>query len=1058
VTKRYLVASSQEGEVPPPLRAMWELVELIDRKVIGEDEACQRVRDQPWQLSEPDTEVVASAAVSLVVNQNAPDAAYWLALLLLEAAQARWGARMRTPWWLAADIFVEVTRLVLVDTPNGRWLRRACGIADEQIRQLREAGELDELAETMYVAGILRIHPQLGGAVNGNPHDAYHRWRAREQQRQMVDSSHGMDDAAAQMPDVIQAACESLIYLHGAAGLSSGHIRGRCLIGVLEAFTLLQWFSGHSPALQQLARTYANEAMTLLDPSEDPGQHITLLAALFSLGEVTQFTDLMSIIPVPLEELDRRYGRMRAQAIVSHAMTLLRNTGQINLERELTALAEETFPDEISGELRSQIWMGQLHRLPRSKIECPSEHIRLPDFVAELRRRAQAERWRDDDLADTLTHLAAHAEHQEDLPAACDLLEEAMAAAPRSGDIALGRQLLLANLTYEDAHNRMRREEYLDAEDCFFKAALIYAELDRLEAADDCLLFMTACAADAGFEGACLAAVGLATVAPWLRASLDETRSVLLHSKCQTVATLLAQDKTSPSAMLTLHQAAKGLDFGIAQAIPGPRSLWPDSKNLLTRVMAAETDLDRIAAAGSVDETFISRELLMLCYAGMAEQGMGQSLDLANLQRAYDREVSSWLLNAGVSGDAGQLRHRYFEKYLDIEKLQRLLPAETVLVSPFLGYNIPRGEDGRLQSSPVIGPWVEDTENGTTAVHVLAVASDWVETRFVSIENCPVGVMRLKGDKHSVSVHPIAPEIAGLLSDITADPLHRVVSREAEEELNSIFPSIFGGLIDRLNIWRAQGKHHLCIWPHGPLHYLPFHLLRVDGRLIADDWTVTILPSLHLLNRDPTSHIGHGLVAAASAGGGATVGFDREDSLESHATEVAQIAGGTAITGTSATPTTVTSAMAHARYLHLAAHGSHNEVAPWFQCLYLAADQDGEGRLFAHDLLGVDLRGVELVTLSSCESALGRFDINDNLRGLPAALFVTGATTVVGCLWQVHPDVATQFFAALHRRLRDGLGKLVAFREAQNLTRSTFPNYRDWGAFCLIGDWRDRTK
>ncbi|WP_075024262.1 CHAT domain-containing protein [Actinomadura madurae] len=65
------------------------------------------------------------------------------------------------------------------------------------------------------------------------------------------------------------------------------------------------------------------------------------------------------------------------------------------------------------------------------------------------------------------------------------------------------------------------------------------------------------------------------------------------------------------------------------------------------------------------------------------------------------------------------------------------------------------------------------------------------------------------------------------------------------------------------------------------------------------------------------------------------------------------------------------------------------------------------GRVFAHDILKTDLRGVELVTMSACESALGRFDINDNLHGLPAALLSAGAAAIVGCLWPVAPDVAT---------------------------------------------------
>jgi CHAT domain len=48
-----------------------------------------------------------------------------------------------------------------------------------------------------------------------------------------------------------------------------------------------------------------------------------------------------------------------------------------------------------------------------------------------------------------------------------------------------------------------------------------------------------------------------------------------------------------------------------------------------------------------------------------------------------------------------------------------------------------------------------------------------------------------------------------------------------------------------------------------------------------------------------------------------------------------------------------------------------------------------------------------LVTLSACETALGRVDRADNLRGLPATLLAAGAEVVVGTLWPVLADART---------------------------------------------------
>ena len=37
-----------------------------------------------------------------------------------------------------------------------------------------------------------------------------------------------------------------------------------------------------------------------------------------------------------------------------------------------------------------------------------------------------------------------------------------------------------------------------------------------------------------------------------------------------------------------------------------------------------------------------------------------------------------------------------------------------------------------------------------------------------------------------------------------------------------------------LKMLREQGKDHLCIVPHGPLHFLPYHLLELEGKPLAD--------------------------------------------------------------------------------------------------------------------------------------------------------------------------------------------------------------------------------
>ncbi len=64
---------------------------------------------------------------------------------------------------------------------------------------------------------------------------------------------------------------------------------------------------------------------------------------------------------------------------------------------------------------------------------------------------------------------------------------------------------------------------------------------------------------------------------------------------------------------------------------------------------------------------------------------------------------------------------------------------------------------------------------------------------------------------------------------------------------------------------------------------------------------------------------------------------------------------------------------------------------------------------------------------SACETALGRVDLGDNLRGLSANALVAGAATIIGTLWPVDKTAARAFFGSLYGELREGHHKTGSF-------------------------------
>src|SRR5205085_1937124 len=106
------------------------------------------------------------------------------------------------------------------------------------------------------------------------------------------------------------------------------------------------------------------------------------------------------------------------------------------------------------------------------------------------------------------------------------------------------------------------------------------------------------------------------------------------------------------------------------------------------------------------------------------------------------------------------------------------------------------------------------------------------------------------------------------------------------------------------------------------------------------------------------------------------------------------------------------------RYLHLATHGEVNDVKAFESVLILAQDtlpkdplpRAGEpfinGQLSANEVLDFWELNADLVTLSACETALGRKGGGDGLLGFAQAFLTKGSRAVCLSLWKVD-DAAT---------------------------------------------------
>lgn len=149
------------------------------------------------------------------------------------------------------------------------------------------------------------------------------------------------------------------------------------------------------------------------------------------------------------------------------------------------------------------------------------------------------------------------------------------------------------------------------------------------------------------------------------------------------------------------------------------------------------------------------------------------------------------------------------------------------------------------------------------------------------------------------------------------------------------------------------------------------------------------------------------------------------------------------------------------RYLHFASHGLLDERFPLNSALALTipsrpAEGQANGLLQAWEIFEQMRIDADLVTLSACETALGKELGGEGLVGLTRAFHYAGARSVLASLWSVGDESTAELMTLFYSHLRGGRTKDDALRAAQiEMIRTRRPSHPfQWAAFQLAGDWK----
>jgi len=269
---------------------------------------------------------------------------------------------------------------------------------------------------------------------------------------------------------------------------------------------------------------------------------------------------------------------------------------------------------------------------------------------------------------------------------------------------------------------------------------------------------------------------------------------------------------------------------------------------------------------------------------------------------------------------------------------------------------------------------------------------------------------------------------------------------------------------------RRRGESsRLVIIPDRSMHGLPFAALKAAGQYLVQGHVVSVAGSATLYafslgkaqqrpdGRKPSVRL---IADPAFQSGEYTVGLKRLRAARSEAARIAALYSTVAdvtppVMDAKATVADFLRLAAESTILHVAAHGvADPDVPPWSYLLMAPAGRDS-GVIDAERLSKqLDLKGTRLAVLSACSSAGGTPVGPEGLAPLVRPLIVAGVPGVIGTLWNVSDDAATEdLLVRFHQHYRDGQDAGEALHNAQRellADRSAHP-VRSWAAFQMIG-------
>lgn len=361
-------------------------------------------------------------------------------------------------------------------------------------------------------------------------------------------------------------------------------------------------------------------------------------------------------------------------------------------------------------------------------------------------------------------------------------------------------------------------------------------------------------------------------------------------------------------------------------------------------------------------------------------------------------------------------------------------------------------------------PKYHDLKYRTNVLDLKIIRQEILENREVLISYTSTReslyVITVDGSKEQFLKLPFAEndrkqirEFYRLISKPTASVDRKDIERSGQEMYNTLLKEALKGF---------EGDD-LAIIPDGVLHYLPFDILRHNNQYLLESKRIGYMNSVNsmLVLKAKKGRSEKELLAfAPSFDEQITQAVERKfGKLRYNVEEVEKISAfydADVFVNANSSVANFFNEASKFKAIHLATHASANDQFPDFSYLAFSESGNENNTLFIKDLYNMVLNA-NMVTLSACQTGIGKLQKGQGMMSLSKGFFYAGAKSLVNTLWKINDKSTVKLMQYFYEDLSKGKSKKEALRNAKLKYLDTtdddllqHPYY--WAAFTISGD------